>query len=405
MPKPAQPAGSRSSAKELSGSLILLIAIACGAMVANIYYAQTLIEEIAGEIGLSARAAGAITTLTQLGYGAGLFLLVPLGDLFENKRLALASCAGTAAGCIGIGFSHGAAGFLLASALLGFCATGAQVLVPLASHLARPERQGHVIGLVMSGLLAGIMLARPAASYLAHLLGWRAVFLGSAGLMAAIGIALACACPQRRPDTRMSYGAVVGSVFAQLRTHRTLRLRAAYQAVLFAAFNLFWTAAPLTLIHRFGLSQEGIALFALAGAGGALAAPIAGRLADRGMGWKMTLGALLTITLCFLAADLAVAALSVLAFALSAIVLDAAAQMNQITGQRIILGLSSEARARINAAYMGAMFLVGATGSVIGTVTYETGGWTLSALTGAAMGAAVLTLFLAFDRGASRTGG
>lgn len=405
MPTSEANAGHDRHGEGLSTGLILLFAVACGAMVANLYYAQTLIGEIGPEIGLSAEAAGLITTLTQLGYGLGLILVVPLGDLVENRRLTLIAIAGAILGCLGIALSQGPASFLLASIVTGVCATGAQVLVPLASHLARPERQGHVIGLVMAGLLAGIMLARPVASLSAHLFGWRAAFLISAGLMLAIGLALAAACPVRRPETRMRYGRMLSSVFGQLRAFRTLRLRAFYQAALFLAFNLFWTAAPLTLIERFGFSQDGVALFALAGAGGALAAPLAGRLADAGLGRPTTLAALLAVLLSFVAAGWAVAAASVIAFALTAVVLDAAVQVNQITGQRITFALSGEARSRINSAYMTSIFVVGAMGSLAGSASYAAGGWTGSAVAGATIGAVTLLVFLLFDRGASRSDG
>lgn len=390
-----------AAAPVLSGGLIFLIALACGAMVANIYYAQTLIDLIGPEIGLSPHVAGAITTLTQLGYGVGLALIVPLGDLYENKRLALIGIAGAIAGSIGIALSTGPAEFLIASVVTGICATAAQILLPLASHLARPERQGRVIGWVMSGLLTGIMLARPVASFTAHAVGWRAIFWGSAGLMTAIGIALLLACPSRTPEGGHRYGEILRSVVDQMRRHRALRLRAAYQAALFAAFNLFWTAAPLVLIHQFGLSQDAVALFALAGAGGALAAPVAGWLADHRHGWAATLGALMVLTVGFLLADRAVAAGGVVAFALVAIAVDAAVQVSQITGQRIIFSLSSDARARVNAAYLTVMFAVGATGSLIGSAVYESGGWHLAAMTGAGIGAATLALFLIADRGAS----
>ncbi len=388
---------------ELPTGLVWLLAVACGAMAANLYYAQTLIDEIGLEIGLDTSLAGLVTTLTQLGYGIGLLLIVPLADLVENRRLALIACLGAGLGSLGIALSQNAAIFLLASIVTGLCSTGAQVLLPLASHLARAERQGHVIGLVMSGLLGGIMLARPVASYTAHLFGWRAVFVGSAGLMLAIGIALFAACPRRRPEARMTYSALVGSVFAQMRKWRPLRMRATYQGLLFAAFNLFWTAAPLLLIHRFAFSQQDIALFALAAAGGALVAPYAGRLADRGFAWRSTLAALALTAASFLAADWAIAAGSLLAFVVVAVVLDAATQVNHVTGQRIIFGLSQDARGRINSAYMTVMFLFGAFGSVIGSATYAAGGWHFAALAGAWLGGAALLLFLAFDRGASRT--
>lgn len=386
----------------LSRGLVLLFAVACGVMVANLYYAQTLLEQIGPAIGLSARVAGLITTLTQLGYGVGLALVVPLGDLFENRRLALLTIAGTVLGTIGVALSQGPTAFLTASIVTGVCATGAQVLLPLATHLAPRGRQGAVIGQVMSGLLAGIMLARPAASLMAATFGWRSIFFLSAAVMSLIGIILALVCPTRRPQSRLGYGELIGSVAMQLGRWRPLRLRAVYQACLFAAFNLFWTAAPLALLRQFNFTQKEVAVFALAGAGGALVAPVAGRLADKGHGWMTTFVSLAGATALFLAADGAVAAGSVLGFALAAILLDSAVQANQITGQRIIFGLSTDARARINSAYMTSMFLIGASGSFIATATYEEFGWGGSALAGAIICGASLCVFLLFDRGASR---
>lgn len=196
---------------DLSPAMILLMAVACGVMVANLYYAQTLIDVIGPEIGMSASIAGLITTLTQLGYGAGLFLIVPLADLFENRRIVLTSIAATIMGCIAIALSDGPSSFLVASILTGVGATGAQVLVPLASHLAAPEKQGRVVGTVMSGLLFGIMLSRPIANFLAGSVGWRATFIVSAVVMAMVGVALLAACPRRTPKGGMHYGAVLAS--------------------------------------------------------------------------------------------------------------------------------------------------------------------------------------------------
>ncbi|HCW62898.1 MAG TPA: MFS transporter, partial [Sphingobium sp.] len=178
---------------------ILLMALACGVIVANLYYAQTLIDVIGPEIGMSAAMAGLITTLTQLGYGLGLFLIVPVADLFENRRIVLGSIIVTVIACLAVAASQGPTSFLVASILTGVGATGAQVLVPLASHLAAPERQGRVVGTVMSGLLFGIMLARPVANFLAGSFGWRSIFILSAIAMALIGVALLLLCPQRHP--------------------------------------------------------------------------------------------------------------------------------------------------------------------------------------------------------------
>jgi predicted MFS family arabinose efflux permease len=386
---------------DLSPAAILLIACACGVIVANLYYAQTLIDVIGPEIGMSTGLAGLITTLTQLGYGVGLFLAVPVADLIENRAIILTSIAATSIGCIAIALSSSPATFLIASILTGVGATGAQVLVPLASHLAAPEKQGRVVGTVMSGLLFGIMLARPVANFLAGSLGWRATFLLSAGAMVLIGLALLRFCPTRRPRGGIGYGAALASTFGQLTRHRVVRLRAFYQALMFAAFNLFWTAAPLALIHDFGLGHAGVGAFALAGAGGALVAPLAGWMADRRLTRPATLIGLAGLAICFLIADWTVAAGSLIGFTVMAVLIDGAVQMSQITGQKLIFSLDPDARGRINAAYLTIMFLVGALGSVIGSATYEAGGWSMSALAGAAIGGVATLIFLLFDRGAS----
>lgn len=394
-----------STEYNLSRFTILLMAVACGAMVANLYYAQTLIDVIGSDIGMSTGFAGLITTLTQLGYGLGLVLIVPLGDMFENRRLVLISTAVTIAGCLGIALSNSATTFLIASIMTGVGATGAQVLVPLASHLAIPERQGRVVGTVMSGLLFGIMLSRPIASFLAGSFGWRATFVVSALILVAINIALYIACPKRVPEGGMAYRTVLASTFAQLKRFRVVRMRAFYQASMFAAFNLFWTAAPLTLIHNFGLGHTAIGAFALAGAGGALVAPLAGWLADHRLTRPASLGSLIVLSAGFFIADWTVAAASLIGFTIMAVIIDSAVQISQITGQKLIFSLDPQARGRINAAYMAVMFIFGAMGSVIGSATFEAGGWTLSATVGGAIGVVATLVYLIADRGASELPG
>lgn len=382
--------------------LIALISFACGAMVANIYYAQTLIERIAPEIGLSPALGGAIVTLTQLGYGLGLFLIVPLGDLYENRRLSLMMVGGTFAACLAIALSRGPATFLAASLAVGVAATGAQILLPLASHLTSAERQGRTIGQIMSGLLAGIMLARPLASFMAESFGWRSVFYLSAALMAVIGVALAAMLPQRLPRSGARYSKIMRSMLALTRQHRRLRLRALYQAALFAGFDLFWTATPLVLLRQFHFSQNGVALFALAGAGGALAAPLAGWMADHGKTGLTTFAAHVVLVGGFIFAGFFVAAGMVIAFAATGFLIDAAVQLNQITGQKIIFEISQEARSRVNSIYLTSMFAIGAMGSLIGSACYDRGGWETTVAVGAAIGAASMVVFLLCDRAPAR---
>ena len=393
----ARPAMEPFSASALpqgpSPTLILVFAVATGTLVANLYYAQPLIALIAPEIGMSPGAAGFVTSVTQLGYALGLFLVVPLADLVENRRLVMIGVACSIIGLLGTALARSAPVFLAASLLAGLSSTAAQVLVPFAAHLAPPERRGRVIGAVMSGLLTGIMLARPLASTMAAAFGWRAVFWLSAGLMAAIGLMLRRMMPHLPPRGGLSYGRALASTLALIRDQPALRRRAIYQALCFAAFNLFWTASPLVLARHFGLGQPGIALFALAGAGGALAAPLAGRLADRGLARHLTGTAFVVLTLAFLAAIWAVAASSLVALTLLAVLIDAAVQINQITGQRVIFSLPAEARGRVNAAYMTTVFMVGAFGSSLGAALFHDGGWNEAAGTGVVIGLVLLGYF------------
>jgi len=384
----------------ISPGLTAIFAIACGLMVANLYYAQALIGEIAPALGLHGGVAGLVVTLTQLGYGAGLFFVVSLADRIENKRLILLLTAGACLGLIGTWTAGGAVSFLVFSFVTGFCSVGAQIMVPLAAHLAPEHKRGQVVGNIMGGLITGIMLARPLANGLAAVAGWRAIFGVSAVAMALLALLIARTVPAWRPRPTLSYGGLLRSGLSLLVHTPAIRRRTAYQATMFAVFNLFWTTVPLLLAQRFGLGQMGIALFALAGAGGALAAPIAGRLGDRGHIRAGTAGALAAAILAFLLAGWAGAAHALILLAVAAVILDAATQMNQVLGQRVLFSIAPEARGRINSVYMTMVFLAGALGSTLATISYDHGGWTATATVGAVLTAAAFLLFLTERRAA-----
>lgn len=368
--------------QDLSPGLTVLLAAACGAIVANLYYAQPLVGLIGPAIGLRPEAAGLVVTLTQLGYGAGLVLLVPLGDLVENRPLIRRTLGGVVIALLLAAAAPSAGLFLVASLLIGVTSVVAQMLVPLAAHMAPEATRGRVVGNVMSGLLLGILLARPVSSLIADAFGWRAVFQASAGLAALLFLLLPRLLPDRRPAAGATYGRLLASLWPLLRDTPVLQRRAAYQAAMFASFSLFWTAVPLELAGpRFGFSQRGIALFALAGAAGALAAPIAGRLADRGFTRPAT------------AASLAVGALayastwfsgerSVAGLVAAVVVLDCAVQCNLVLGQREIYALGAETRSRLNGLYVALLFLGGAAGSALAGVLMARGGWRAVAVAG-----------------------
>ena len=280
--------------------MVPLLAVSCGLIVANLYFSQPLIALIAPDIGLPRTLASLIMAAAQLGYCAGLLFLVPLGDLLENRRLVLCTLGGAILALTLAATAQSGASFLLAAVLLGVGTTVVQMLVPIAAHLATDENRGRVVGSVMSGLLIGIMMARPVAGFVASFAGWRALFGGSAVVMALLGLLLRGRLPQRRPEAGHGYGELIGSLWTLWRQTPVLRRRAAYQAALFAAFSLYWTAVPIVLAGpAFGLSQRGIALFSLVGVAGALAAPVAGTLADRGHTRLATGAALLLAAVAF----------------------------------------------------------------------------------------------------------
>ncbi len=383
----------RSDADRLTPATTFACAIACGIMVANLYYAQPLLGLIAPELHLRANVAGLIVTLTQLGYAGGLLLVVPLADRVENRRLILVTLGVTAVALAALAAAPSAWAFLAAAMAVGFFAAGAQVVVPYAASLASEKTRGQAIGNVMSGLLAGIMLARPVASIIAEIAGWRAVFGLSSVLMLATALWMARALPRRTPTNGHGYGEILRSMGQMLLRERPLQRRALYQGFLFMIFNIFWTAAPMVLTERFGFGQTGIALFALAGAAGALAAPLAGRLGDGGYIRAGTACALITIALSCWLAGWAGMFHSLALLVVFALTLDGATQVNQVLGQRVIFSLPGEDRGRVNAVYMTIVFLLGAGGSAVATLAYHAGGWMGAMTAGTVLGVIVTLLF------------
>ncbi|WP_099549036.1 MFS transporter [Pseudomonas sp. 2995-3] len=381
----------------MTRGMVMLFAFCCGAIVANIYYAQPIIELIAPDIGLPPPLASLIVSLTQIGYALGLFFLVPLGDLLENRKLMIITNLVAIASLLGAAFAEQPNVFLLVSLLIGFSSVSVQILIPLAAHLAPAESRGRVVGSIMGGLLLGILLARPVSSLVADHFGWRAMFMAAAAVMVFISAVLMLTIPKRQPDHSASYGQLLGSLSTLLRKQPLLRQRAFYQGCMFATFSLFWTAAPLELARNHGLSQSEIALFALVGALGAIAAPIAGRLADAGHTHRASLLAMLFAALSFLPAFVH-PLYSVIGLAVTGVVLDFCVQMNMVLGQRTIYALDANSRSRLNALYMTSIFIGGAFGSAIASSVYEHGGWLGVMLVGSAFPLVALLRFLGASR-------
>ncbi|MBB3770318.1 putative MFS family arabinose efflux permease [Angulomicrobium tetraedrale] len=365
-----------------------LLALAAGLGAANLYYAQPLVALIADDIGLDETLASLVVTVSQTGYILGLLLLVPLGDIVENRRLIALILICASAGLALASIAPTPALFLAAALMFGIGSVVAQIAVPFAAHLARPEERGRKVGSVVSGLMTGILLARPVASIVAHFFGWRAVFALAALMILVLAVGLRLALPTRRPAATGgggAYGALVASLWPLMRSQPVLRRRAAYQAVMFGVFILFWTAVPLQLAApAFGFGQEGIALFALAGAASVVVSPLAGWIADKGYSRAATGGALLLAGIGLLLTQIGVGVGSVVVLAVGAIVLDCAATANLVFGQRALFMLAPEIRSRLNALYIATFFFGGVLGSAVASPLYQLGGWSHVTIAGIA---------------------
>ncbi|MFL7833807.1 MFS transporter [Escherichia coli] len=367
---------------ELSPALIVLISIATGLAVASNYYAQPLLDTIARNFSLSASSAGFIVTAAQLGYAAGLLFLVPLGDMFERRRLIVSMTLLAAGGMLITASSQSLAMMILGTALTGLFSVVAQILVPLAATLASPDKRGKVVGTIMSGLLLGILLARTVAGLLANLGGWRTVFWVASVLMALMALALWRGLPQMKSETHLNYPQLLGSVFSMFISDKILRTRALLGCLTFANFSILWTSmAFLLAAPPFNYSDGVIGLFGLAGAAGALGARPAGGFADKGKSHHTTTFGLLLLLLSWLA--IWFGHTSVLALIIGILVLDLTVQGVHITNQTVIYRIHPDARNRLTAGYMTSYFIGGAAGSLILASAWQHGGWAGVCLAGA----------------------
>ncbi|MFF7987445.1 MFS transporter [Streptomyces sp. NPDC007901] len=380
---PRRPATTKAP-HGVPGWLVALLAVASGMTVANLYYAQPLLSSLSDVFHTSTATAGALITLTQVGYVIGMLFLVPLGDRLEKRNLVTVLLTVTTLALVAAGLATSFPMLLIASLVSGATSVVAQILVPFAAGLAPDHARGRVVGRVMSGLLTGILLSRTLSSLVSDLAGWRVVFLGSAALMAVLAVALRAALPRSAPTTTIPYHHVLRSTVRLVRTHPALLRRGLYQAAMFGAFSAFWTTVSFVLTGpRFHYSPIGVGVFALVGAAGAAIAPLAGHWADRGLVRPVTGVAFVVATLAFALAGFG--GHSVVLIALAAIVIDMAVQTTLILGQHTVYQLDPAARARLNSAFIAMFFAGGAVGSQLGSVVYHAGGWALLTVLGAAL--------------------
>lgn len=374
----------KNTAQGLSPALIALMSVATGLAVASNYYAQPLLDTIARAFSLSVNQAGFIVTAAQLGYAAGLLLLVPLGDMFERRGLIVFMTLLAAGGMLITATSQTLPMMILGTALTGLFSVVAQILVPLAAHLAEPAKRGKVVGTIMSGLLLGILLARTVAGLLASLGGWRTVYWVASVLMVIMAVALWRGLPTVKQENHLNYPQLLGSVFSLFIKDSLLRTRALLGCLTFANFSILWTSMAFLLASPpFNFSEGVIGLFGLAGAAGALGARPAGGFADKGKAHLTTTVGLVLLLLSWIAT--ALGQYSVIALIIGILVLDLTVQGVHITNQTVIYRMMPEARNRLTAGYMTSYFIGGAAGSLISASAYQHAGWNGVCAAGAIM--------------------
>ena len=408
-PPVSAPAGTPPA---LSAGMTLFFAATVGGIVMDLFAAQPLTGPISADLHLPSGLSGLVAMLPQLGYAAGLVLLVPLVDLLENRRLIVTTLAACAAALALPAFTRSGTVFLLATLVAGAASSVIQMLVPMAASMAPEAQRGRAVGNVMSGLMLGILLSRPLASLIAGSAGWRGFYVLAALANAAIAVVLALRLPSRTPSISAGYRTLLASMGRLLADEPVLRRHALSAALAMAAFSAFWTAVGLRLAQPpFGLDLHGIALFAFAGASGAIVTPLAGRAGDHGHGPAAQRIAHVTMLVALVLLGIAGAGwfgfdahlhrgLALALLAGGAALLDAGVIVDQTIGRRAINLLNPAARGRLNGLFVGLFFIGGALGAALAGSAWASGGWSAVCGVGFAFAGAAAVFGLTAGRGA-----
>ncbi|WP_082758094.1 MULTISPECIES: MFS transporter [Burkholderia] len=392
-------ADSPAAPATLPRSAVALFACASGLSVANVYYAQPLLDALAADFAIGRAAIGGVVTATQIGCALALLLLVPLGDLVDRRRLMLAQSLALAATLTVVGFAPTATVLLagmLGAGLLGTAMT--QGLISYAASAAAAHERGRVVGAAQGGVVVGLLLARVLAGVVSEAAGWRSVYFLSAATMLVLAALLARKLPAVAPaPSRIGYPRLIASLFTLLRDERVLQIRGTIALLMFAAFNIFWNALVLPLsAPPYAFSHTAIGAFGLVGALGALAAARAGHWADRGFGQPTSAAALALLLASWL--PIAFMPASLWALALGVVLLDVGGQAIHVTNQSMIFRARPDAHSRLVAVYMLFYSVGSGLGAIASTAVYAAAGWRGVCMLGAATSAAAFAFWAATAR-------
>lgn len=380
----------------LTKGMTFLLSISGGLLVANLYYNQPLLSEIAKTFNVTSQETGLISTFTQLGYALGIFLLVPLGDIREKRKLILVLTFLVILSLIGVATAQNLIWIYIASFIVGLTTVSPQIITPLAAQLARPEERGKVVGTVVSGLLFGILLARTVSGYIGYIAGWRFMFVFAAILMFLLDIILYFKLPVTTSNENLTYKELIKSVIKIAHKYKTLRYVSISGSMLFGAFSMFWTTLTFFLEGSpYYMKSSQIGLFGLLGAAGALGAPIIGRLNDKK-------NPKIVAVICNGIAIISYMVfyffgMNILGLILGVILLDLGIQGAQVSNQTRIYGLNKDERSRINTIFVVSNFLGAALGSSLGSLAWNLYNWSGVCIAGLIMIAIALVASLLSD--------
>ncbi|MFJ5698652.1 MFS transporter [Arthrobacter sp. NPDC093139] len=358
----------------INPGLTLLFALVGGVGVGNLYWAQPLLGDIAAEQGVLPGTSGLLVTLSQVGYALGVFLVVPLGDTLNRKRLIpiiMLLCSLSLGGCV---LAPNFTVLLTTLALVGFTNVAGQLLLPLAGDLATDEQRGRVVGTIASGFLIGILLSRMVSGIVADIFGWRMIYVAASGMMLVLAAIMSRAIPVLAPRNRIPYGRLLRSVGEAVVRYRSVRIIAVLGAALMCVFMAFWTGLTFLLgADPFSFTASQIGLVSLFGVAGVLGAQITGRVYDRG--WSVpAIGIGLAITLVSIAVS-GLGGSSIVAVLVAVSLLSVGVQSVLVLLQTMMVSIDSAARSRLNTALIVGNFIGGAIGSTLAAILWQVGGW------------------------------
>lgn len=369
----------------LPNSTLYLLSISAGLVVANLYYNQPLLHDIALTYHVSDSQVSNVALSTQIGYALGLLLIIPLGDKISNMKIIKIDFLILVLSLIGAALSKSLFFLIISSFLIGFTSTLPQLFVPMVAHLSNDEGRGRAIGIVMSGLLIGILGSRVLSGLIGEYFGWRSVFYGAAALMTMLFVLLKIKLPVIKPDYSESYSKLMQSLWFYLKTEPTLRLATLRGALAFGSLSAFWTTLVFLMEDSFHYGSAVAGGFGLFGIAGALGAAYVGKLNNRISKNKLILAGVILLIISWLI--FLVSAHSIFGLIVGVILIDLGCQSLHITNQNIIFSKNTEARNRVNTIYMVGFFIGGALGTVLGAIAWNSFGWT---------GVSVLGLLLSF---------